>query len=72
MSVQLVADREIQKAVLRLIRDATQEIILVSLYNNKLTDLIEALKKADKNRNKINISWYYCQGKKPSRPFPEG
>ena len=65
MSVQLVADREIQKAVLRLIRDATQEIILVSLYNNKLTDLIEALKKADKSRNKINISWYYCQGKKP-------
>lgn len=62
MSVQLVVDREIREAVLKLIEDARkgQEIVLVSPYNHKLPDLVEALR--DAHRRRVKIVRYYREG----------
>lgn len=57
MSVQLVTDREIRDAVLTLIKDARQEITLVSPYNENLADLVTALESAQRRR--VKVVWYY-------------
>ena len=70
MSVKLVTDREICDAVLKVIEDAREEIILMSPYNHNLPELITALEKASRRRN-VKVFRYYREGEtNPKDHFP--
>ena len=68
MSVKFVFERDIRDEILKLIWEATQEITLVSPYNDDLEDLKNSLVGA--HRKKAKIARYFQDGKTdPAKHF---
>ena len=71
MTVELVVNHEIRDALLRMIEEAREEIVLVSPYNHNLPELISALGKAALRRG-LKVVRYYREGETdPKDHFPK-